>query len=214
MLVGYGLSYAPKSKACLFFSHIHQIFTHSTSILKQDENIENVFNHLYSDVFTKHADVVKQNTFRSRVLADESGLMVERLYNKHSKNIEGFQWEKRQSTAPKDCPQSECLPKVGDVDYKDRPQKKSKLRRESLEKSSDLLCYGYGFECPDDSLNITAKLNLSRIFNILWLLPHHYPGLHSPYLYFGARHSFFPLHVEDGLTLSLNYLYVGHPKVW
>ena len=208
---------------------------HSSSILKQDDGLSALFNHLHVDVLSQkktmaQTDKTGLGSSKSVVMLEESGLKVEQQYKKFSQNSQGFSWEKGQRMPPATCPDLECIYESlsSDPDQCDetaesstgtRPIKRSKRRKGShvgTEKRSCSaeLCSGYGYESPDDCLRITPKLNLSRIFNIPWMLPYHYPGLHSTYLYCGSTHTFFTVHVEDALTWSLNYLYLGHPKVW
>ncbi|XP_052130838.1 lysine-specific demethylase 4D-like [Frankliniella occidentalis] len=42
-----------------------------------------------------------------------------------------------------------------------------------------------------------------------------YPGINSSYMYFGLKHSFFPIHIEDLSMYSINFLHRrGFPKIW
>ena len=41
-----------------------------------------------------------------------------------------------------------------------------------------------------------------------------YPGVQTPYIYFGQAQSFFAFHQEDSNLLSINYHHGGAPKVW
>lgn len=187
--------------------------------------MENVFNHFHLDALDSKKRIAPAGkgfgSSRSIVLHEEAGLKLEQLYRTFRYNTQCFSWVERLREPAQHCHDMECLPYV-DSDSDDRMEeagsskKKPKLQQKTLEyyESGGSILYGYGFECSDDSVKVTAELNLSRIFNILWLLPYNYPGLHSSYLYFGRTHSYFPVHVEDGLTLSLNYLFVGHPKLW
>ena len=41
-----------------------------------------------------------------------------------------------------------------------------------------------------------------------------FPGVMSPYLYFGEADSMFPMHQEDANLYSINYHHGGWPKIW
>ncbi|KAE8740795.1 hypothetical protein FOCC_FOCC013694 [Frankliniella occidentalis] len=180
-----------------------------TPFLEQDDGyLSNLFNHLHSELnriisFAESRD--KSGSSRSKVLVEESACEMEQLYNKHRQNTDSFSWGKKQKKDVEYCPDMECLM------FPPETSKKGKSSQ-IYENIGELICYGYGFEKSGDSLQITPKLNMSRIFNLLWLLPRQYPGLHSSYLYFGDSHAFFPVHLEDALTLSLNFLHIGKPK--
>ncbi|XP_034255173.1 uncharacterized protein LOC117653540 [Thrips palmi] len=77
--------------------------------------------------------------------------------------------------------------------------------------------YANGIEVGADNVNmISGSFSLSFL-NVLSLtshLDHFYPGVNSPFLYFGGPHSFFPVHVEDLSLFSINFLHHGHPKLW
>ncbi|XP_034246113.1 uncharacterized protein LOC117648058 isoform X1 [Thrips palmi] len=204
-----------------------------TSFLKGDgDSLEDLFNHFHSDVLMKIKERsqsgVGLGSTKSSVLMEESGLKLQQFYESYSQNCEGFAWEKRLKRPPSECPEMECeylspdtdqIEEDADSKNRKRSKKRSKFRQRSVAESKHrkpkaVIYYGYGFETSNNLLTITANLNLSRIFNILWLLPLHYPGLHSSFLYFGSTHSYFPVHNEDALLWSLNYLHLGHPKVW
>jgi len=200
----------------------------SSRVLKQLNGLENLFKHIDIEVFSNKVENVHTNSdlsfgaTKSRVILEESAQKLRILDEKYSKSTTGFSWERGQSSPPNECPDLECL-KMPDPEKCDLNVEEGKKRYKFACKENNLkrdsgnvleMCYGYGFEASDKSMKITPNLCLSRIFNILWLLPHHYPGFHSTYLYYGATHTFFPVHVEDALTWSLNYLFLGHPKVW
>lgn len=194
--------------------------------------MERLFHHIENGVFHNIAEKVQTRsdgfggTKVSRVLLQESAQKLREMHEKFSVNSQGFKWHQGQKTPPLSCPDLECLyipgteQEEGDSDEEasvcaEKTQKCKRVKIDSIDHANSLeMCYGIGFEDPHDALKITPNLCLSRIFNLLWLLPYHYPGFHSTYLYYGGRHSFFPVHVEDALTWSLNYLFLGHPKVW
>lgn len=96
-----------------------------------------------------------------------------------------------------------------------QPDQHEKKRKFTNRKDIDFPPYGNGYSDQFvEGLNVTAKFCLSKIFNLLWLIPWRIPGFHTSYLFYGTSHTIFPVHVEDGLTYSMNYLYVGLPKVW
>ncbi|KAJ1529972.1 hypothetical protein ONE63_006700 [Megalurothrips usitatus] len=73
-------------------------------------------------------------------------------------------------------------------------------------------------------IDVTAKdeIRISKHFGLYCLastslirfLPHHYPGITTPFLYFGGPNSFFPAHIEDYSMYSFNYLHFGEDKTW
>lgn len=195
-------------------------FPLSSSFLEEDDECqENLLNHFHSDFLntTKEFARTKRGfgSTKSVVLLEESGLKAEQMFKKFSQNTNQFLWEKNQSASLGKCPDMECLAlKDPDNDENVGPKPSIGLKKKPKLMHGNIGWYGICHEDPNNSLKITPKLKLCRIFNILWLLPHNYLGLHTSYLYLGTKHSFFPIHVEDANLLSINYLHFGHPKVW
>lgn len=65
-------------------------------------------------------------------------------------------------------------------------------------------------------LYITRSFALSHLchLNMLTDLDSYYSGVSFPFVYVGGLHSFFAMHIEDMSLPSLNYLHMGHPKLW
>lgn len=213
--------------------------TCSVQILNQDNGLEKLFNHIDSDVICNHAVNVwgSHNTTKtasSRVLLEEVQLKLREEYEKFTDNSEDFTWELNKKTPPKQCPDVECADlsdsEESTFSNEDGVESSEEYLREwtserltvppikAIKKEDDgyscEIFYGHGLESCNKDIKITSNLNMSRIFNILWLVPEFYPGFHSTYIYFGTTHSMFPIHVEDSLCWSLNYLHIGHPKLW
>lgn len=196
--------------------------SHSTSILCKGNGLENLFSHIYSDVICEN--VVHVPTSRSIVLLEESALKLREQHQKYSGNVEEFNFQCRRKVPPKHCPDLECTQYTDseESDFEEESRSISEAEKigtgprskeEDNGNGSDIF-YGHGLESCNKDIQITAKLNFSKIYNILWLLPYFYPGFHSSYLYFGTKHSMFPVHIEDGLSWSLNFLFMGLPKIW
>lgn len=132
------------------------------------------------------------------------GSKIKRNYENWSNNLKDFNWGKSKPKPPIHCSEDECM----------HIDNEHLVDSDGIENCPEDIYYGFGTSQKKVPVNITAKFGLSRIFNIIWLVPEALPGLHNSYLYFGKPHAFFPVHVEDGLLLSLNYLHVGHPKIW
>jgi len=79
---------------------------------------------------------------------------------------------------------------------------------------NDTIYYGSGVVLhKTEPILISEGFSLSTIKNIL-KIGDYYEGLSCPYFYMGSKHSFFPLHIEDGSLWSINYLHFGLPKIW
>jgi len=77
--------------------------------------------------------------------------------------------------------------------------------------------YASGLEVEAKNINmISAVVSLSflNVLSVTSLLDHFYPGVNTPFVYFGGTHSFFPVHVEDLSLFSVNFLHHGYPKLW
>jgi len=75
----------------------------------------------------------------------------------------------------------------------------------------------YGARIPvhsEKQFEICDGFSLSSIHSVLDLLVGDYDGITNPYIYCGSRHSFFPWHIEDGGTFSINYVSAGSSKLW
>lgn len=132
------------------------------------------------------------------------GTKIRGNYEKWSKNLNDFNWDKPKSKAPPHCVENECMNIESDMVDND----------EILKYSEDDIFYGYGTTQKKTPLKISSNFCLSRIFNIMSLVPEALPGLHNSYIYFGTPQTFFPVHVEDALLLSVNFLHIGRPKIW
>ena len=162
-------------------------------------------------------------SYCSSVLMEKAAQTMRQKYTKYSQNIQNFTWENHKTVPSKYCPEIECSV-ITDSEESDfsAEEGESDVKKNKTNPPSQMeddgkgleMFYGHGVESCNVDITITPNLNMSRIFNILWLLPHFYPGFHSSYMYFGTKHSMFPLHIEDGLTWCLNFLHIGHPKIW
>lgn len=63
---------------------------------------------------------------------------------------------------------------------------------------------------------VSANFSLSFLnhLTLTSLLGGFFPGVNSPYLYFGFIHSFFPIQIKDLSLWSVNFLHHGYPKLW
>ncbi|KAK3910072.1 Lysine-specific demethylase 4D [Frankliniella fusca] len=178
----------------------------SSKILKQGGDLEMLLRHFDSDVLNA-GNRNTRSSASSHVIMQETAQKIRLLHSKFSQDTSSFPWERRLKTPPDACPEAECdviqSYSTGEDDGKDEG-----------EDNTGLILYGYGTEVPDSDIRVTANLSLGRIFNILWLLPYHYPGIQTPYTYYGWTHSMFSIHVEDALTWSVNYMFMGGMKIW
>lgn len=158
----------------------------------------------------------------SRVILDELGAKLRNDYERFRENTDLFKFDMTRPAPPRLCQDAQCsYPSdseesdfEGDADTKG-VEPRTKRKKTSECEGIALRLYGNGYSNEfDGGLKVTEKLNFSRIFNLLSLLPYQIPGFHSSYIFYGTSKSIFPIHTEDGLTWSMNYLYVGSPKVW
>ncbi|KAK3929186.1 Lysine-specific demethylase 4 [Frankliniella fusca] len=162
-----------------------------SKILKQGTGLEDLFHHFESEAL-QHAPP------QAKTRGLESARTIRLLHDKFKSDVSTFDWEKRMKTPPDECPEPLC----------------ARYMPEDDRKSDTWPLYGFGTELPHEAMRITPNLSLSRIFNILWLLPHFYPGIQSSYTYLAETHSYFAIHCEDSNLWGLNYMYLGHPKIW
>lgn len=77
--------------------------------------------------------------------------------------------------------------------------------------------YGAGIEESNENfLKITSNFSMASLCyrNMLSGLDFSFPGVSFPFLYLGASHSAFAIHVEDYSLWSFNFLIKGYPKLW
>lgn len=180
------------------------MFQNSSKILKESNDLDMLLEHFESKVLIgRHGSHISS---RSHVMIQEAAQKIRHLHDKFSQDTSSFSWEKRLRTPPDLCPEAECAD-VQSCSLQD-------LQEGATENHVPIL-YGFGTHVADcNTIRVTANLSLGRIFNLLWLLPHLYHGITTPYTYFGSTHSFFGVHTEDAGAMSVNYLFLGHPKLW
>ncbi|XP_055353424.1 uncharacterized protein LOC129599260 [Paramacrobiotus metropolitanus] len=73
----------------------------------------------------------------------------------------------------------------------------------------------YGADVPGSLFDSSVEeWNISRLPNLLELLPQKYQGANTPYLYFGMWRAFFGWHTEDMDLYSINFIHRGDDKFW
>ncbi len=169
-------------------------YYYSSKMLKRGTGLEDLFHHFESEALQREPP-------QQRASRLESARTIRLLHDKFTSDVSTFGWEKCMKTPPDDCPEPVCALYALKMLEDDKETDNSPL-------------YGFGTELPNEAMKITPNLSLSRIFNILWLLPHFYSGIQSSYTYFANTHSYFPIHCEDSSLWGLNYMYLGHPKIW
>ncbi|KAK3920972.1 putative lysine-specific demethylase 4A [Frankliniella fusca] len=88
-----------------------------------------------------------------------------------------------------------------------------------IDECNPLKWVAYGSEVTvkaEDCFKISKHFGLYALTStsILRVLPCSYPGITSPYLYYGTTHSFFTAHYENESLYSFNFLHHGHSKIW
>lgn len=177
-----------------------------------------------------HSNTTKSHSARShgwgstsRVIAEELGEQLKKKYSRYKESTHDFNWDSKKPDPPQKCEEAQCGlnsdSEESSDDVNDDNVLQNKKRKRLISQKKDATnrpLYGFGHSDCDEfrDLKVTEKFQMSRLFNILWLLPHMLPGFHSSYYLYGTLHSIFPVHVEDGLTFSVNVVHAGQPKLW
>ncbi|KAK3912144.1 Lysine-specific demethylase 4D [Frankliniella fusca] len=157
-----------------------------------DHLVAHYFNHLAKSEATFSLDCTTLEEKKEHYLRE--GAKLRKLYedDRLDNNKPG-----KSDKTDQNCSCPDCIPE-------------SKI---SLTTHKDSIYYGSGVVLPDSELILINGFSLSTIKKILKIGPYH-EGLSCSYFYMGRKHSFFPLHVEDALLWSINYLHFGLPKIW
>lgn len=199
---------------CVFIKVLSPYF----SSQKLSEGLSAFIDHVANDVVPGHAQLVHGGgkygqTETSSVVLDEVADKMKLEYKSFLCSPATYKWQASKGEAPGLCPLANCA-LLSDSEASDGDDPKPCGKERHYLKCHTRNQIKYGFNKIDHNVDITPNLNMSRMFNLLWLLPHFIPGFHSSYLYIAQVHSMFSVHVEDTLTWSVNYLHHGHPKVW